>query len=146
MLDADLADLYGVSTTRLNEQVRRNIGRFPDDFMFQLSQSEVADLISPFATSRWGGSRKPPLAFTELGVAMLSSVLRSERAIQVNISIMREFVRLRQMPSLRTKSEEVEGRLSQHNERFKVLEEIVLPLITVHQSSRKKIGFDPGKE
>ena len=105
MLDRDLAELYGVETKRLNEAVRRNIDRFPDDFRFQLSNLEVkalmsqmvivADLRSQIATSRWGGTRYKPYVFTELGVAMLSSVLHSETAIQVNINIMRAFVAMR---------------------------------------------------
>ena len=105
MLDRDLAELYGVETKRLNEAVRRNIDRFPDDFRFQLNNLEVkalmsqmvivADLRSQIATSRWGGTRYKPYVFTELGVAMLSSVLRSETAIQVNINIMRAFVSMR---------------------------------------------------
>ena len=105
MLDRDLAELYGVETKRLNEAVRRNIDRFPDDFRFQLNNLEVkalmsqmvivADLRSQIATSSWGGTRYKPYVFTELGVAMLSSVLRSETAIQVNINIMRAFVAMR---------------------------------------------------
>ena len=99
MLDADLAVLYGVSTKRLNEQVRRNRSRFPDDLMFQLSGKEVRSLRSQFATSKQGrgGRRYAPLVFTEQGIAMLSTVLNNERAIQVNIEIMRAFVRLREM-------------------------------------------------
>jgi len=85
MLDRDLAELYGVSTRRLNEQVRRNTKRFPKDFMFQLTKEEFRILKSHFATSSWGGTRKLPLVFTEQGVSMLSSVLNSERAIEVNI-------------------------------------------------------------
>ena len=94
MLDKDLAEIYSVETRRLNEQVRRNIERFPEDFMFQLTKEEFAscssdsDLISQFATSRWGGNRKLPFAFTENGIAMLSSVLRSGSAIEANIKIM----------------------------------------------------------
>jgi hypothetical protein len=98
MLDADLAALYGVETRRLVEAVKRNIGRFPADFMFQLTREEFDILRSQFATSSsWGGRRYTPYAFTEQGVAMLSSVLHSERAIQVNVAIMRAFVRLREM-------------------------------------------------
>jgi len=97
MLDYDLAALYGVETRRLNEQVKRNIERFPEDFMFQLNREEFKNLTSQIATSSWGGMRKLPYAFTELGVAMLSSVLRSEIAIQVNIGIMRAFVSLRHL-------------------------------------------------
>ena len=110
MLDSDLAELYQVELKRLNEQVKRNINRFPTDFMFQLSSVEVANLKSQFATSSgftnlksqfvtssWGGKRKVPYVFTELGVAMLSSVLRSDRAVQMNIYIMRAFVKLREL-------------------------------------------------
>lgn len=95
MLDSDLARLYGVDTRRLNEQVKRNLERFPEDFMFQLSKEEVQNLMSQFATSSWGGTRKQPYAFTENGVAMLSSVLRSKTAIEVNIRIMRAFSAMR---------------------------------------------------
>ncbi len=99
MLDSDLAGLYGVTTKRLNEQVRRNLSRFPENFMFQLAESETHLLRSQFATSKRGrgGRRYPPYAITEQGVAMLASVLNSERAIRVNIEIMRAFVRLRQI-------------------------------------------------
>lgn len=97
MLSDDLAALYGVETKALNRAVRRNAGRFPGDFMFQLTNEEWADLKCQIGTSSWGGSRVPPYAFTEQGVAMLSSVLRSPRAVQVNIAIMRAFVRLREM-------------------------------------------------
>lgn len=97
MLDEDLAELYGVETRRLNEQVKRNIARFPEDFMFQLTNEEYENLKSQIATSNWGGRRKLPYAFTEQGVAMLSGVLHSERAIKVNIQIMRVFTRMREM-------------------------------------------------
>ena len=97
MLSDDLAAPYGVETKALNRAVRRNAGRFPNDFMFQLTNEEWGDLKCQFGTSSWGGSRVPPYAFTEQGVAMLSSVLHSPRAVQVNIAIMRAFVRLREM-------------------------------------------------
>ena len=97
MLDKDLAKLYSVTTSNLNKAVSRNIDRFPDDFMFRLSKEEFENLKFHFGTSSWGGTRKLPRAFTEQGVAMLSSVLHSKRAIQVNVEIMRAFVRLRQM-------------------------------------------------
>ena len=99
MLDVNLARLYGVETRRLNEQVRRNVKRFPEDFIFRLSKKEFEILKSQIATSSWGGRRKLPLVFTEHGVAMLSSILNSDRAIQVNISIMRAFTQLRQLIS-----------------------------------------------
>lgn len=97
MLDNDLAELYQVETRRLNEQVKRNISRFPDDFMFQLTTEEWENLKSQNATSSWGGRRKLPYAFTEHGVLMLSSVLNSERAITINIHIMRVYKRIREM-------------------------------------------------
>ena len=97
MLDRDLATLYGIETKRLNEQVKRNLSRFPEDFMFQLTENEFQNLKSHFATSSWGGTRKLPYAFTEHGVLMLSSVLNSEKAIQTNIQIMRIFTKVRQM-------------------------------------------------
>lgn len=97
MLDNDLAELYGVETKRLNEQVKRNASRFPDDFMFQLTIQEWENLKSQNATSSWGGRRKLPYAFTEHGVLMLSSVLNSDRAIAVNIHIMRVYTKLKEM-------------------------------------------------
>ena len=95
MLDRDLAELYGVETKRLNEQVKRNIERFPEDFMFQLTPNEFDNLKSQFATSSWGGVRKLPYAFTEQGVAMLSGVLKSPTAVEANLRIMRAFVSMR---------------------------------------------------
>ena len=97
ILDFDLAEMYEVETRRLNESVKRNFKRFPPDFIFQLTKNEWEILMSQFATSRWGGTRKLPFAFTEQGVAMLSGLLNSDVAINVNISIMRAFVLIRQM-------------------------------------------------
>ena len=97
MLDRDLAELYGVQTKALKQAVRRNISRFPADFMFELMKEEFQNLRSQIVTSSWGGSRYIPMVFTEQGVAMLSSILKSERAIQVNIQIMRAFTQLRKM-------------------------------------------------
>ena len=97
MVDSDLAELYGVETKRFNEAIKRNVARFPEDFMFQLTRSEHDNLKSQIVISSWGGRRTPPFAFTEQGVAMLSGILNSPRAVQVNIEIMRTFVRLRQM-------------------------------------------------
>ena len=99
MLDRDLAEMYGVETRVLNQAVKRNADRFPEDFMFQLNDEEWDNLKSQFVISRWGGVRKLPYAFTELGVAMLSSVLTSKTAIQINMGIMRAFVTVRQMIS-----------------------------------------------
>ncbi len=97
MLDRDLAEMYEVETRRLNEQVKRNINRFPIDFMFQLTQEELGILMSQNATSSWGGIRKLPFVFTDYGVLMLSSILNSLRAIQVNIQIMRIYTKLREI-------------------------------------------------
>jgi hypothetical protein len=97
MFDADLAALYGVPTGALNQAVSRNAERFPEDFVFELTRQEVTNLRSQFVTSSWGGRRYAPRIFTELGVAMLSSVLKSERAVQMNIAIMRAFVRMREL-------------------------------------------------
>ncbi len=99
MLDQDLAELYGVQTRRLNEQVKRNSERFPEDFCFLLSEIELQNLRSQIATSSWGGRRYSPLAFTEQGIAMLSSVLRSQKAAEVNVKIMRTFVAMRKFLS-----------------------------------------------
>jgi len=144
MLDADLAVLYGVSTKRLNEQVRRNRSRFPDDFMFQLTAEEVRSLRSQFATSKQGrgGRRYAPLVFTEQGIAMLSTVLNSERAIQVNIEIMRAFVRLREMiathKELARKLEALEKR---YDAQFKVVFDAIRELMAPPAPNRRKIGF-----
>ena len=126
MLDRDLAQLYGVETKQLTRQVRRNFDRFPEDFMFQLTRQEVINLRCQFGTSRWGGRRYHPYAFTEQGVAMLSTVLNSTRAIRVNIQIMRVFVRVRaliathtdlkkQIENLERKFEKVEEKVSIHD-------------------------------
>jgi len=122
MLDRDLAKLYGVKTKRLNEQAHRNIGRFPEDFMFQLTKEEFENWKSQFATSNRDkmGLRRRPYAFTEQGVAMLSSVLNSERAIHVNIAIMRAFVKLKQILSMNKelayKLAELERKIEKHDE------------------------------
>jgi ORF6N domain-containing protein len=144
MLDADLAVLYGVSTKRLNEQVRRNRSRFPDDFMFQLTAEEVRSLRSQFATSKQGrgGRRYAPLVFTEQGIAMLSTVLNSERAIQVNIEIMRAFVRLREMiathKDLVRKLEALEKR---YDAQFRVVFDAIRELMKPPEPNKRKIGF-----
>ncbi|MBM3249316.1 MAG: ORF6N domain-containing protein [Candidatus Omnitrophica bacterium] len=133
MLDRDLAKLYGVSTKRLNEQVRRNIKRFPSDFMYQLTMQEVTILRSQFATSRWGGRRYLPYVFTQEGVAMLSSVLNNERAIQVNIQIMRAFVKLKELllshKDLAIKIEELERRYADHDVKIRVIFDAIKQLL-----------------
>jgi hypothetical protein len=142
ILDRVLANLYGVPTKRLNEQVRRNIKRFPCDFMIQLTPEEFNNLKSHFATSRWGGVRKLPFAFTEQGVAMLSSVLNSDRAIQVNIAIMRAFVRLRQILSthkdLARKLNELEKK---YDAQFRVVFDAIRQLMSPREKPKKRIGF-----
>lgn len=143
LLDSDLAALYGVETKVLNQAVKRNIDRFPDDFMFRLSREECADLMSQSVTSSsWGGQRKPPRVFTEQGVAMLSSVLRSHRAIQVNIEIMRAFVRLRTMAaSHRQLSRQIAALEEKYDARFREVFEAIRALVVVPLPDGKKIGF-----
>ena len=145
MIDADIAELYGVSTKRLNEQVRRNIKRFPSDFAFLLTKQEVMILKSQFATSRWGGRRKLPYAFTEQGVAMLSSVLNSERAIQVNIAIIRAFVKLRQVLSANTKLalklEQLERKTEKHDTEIQAIFEVIRELMKPPEKPKRRIGF-----
>ncbi len=142
MLDKDLAVLYGVETFNLNKAVKRNIDRFPEDFMFQLTKEEFKNLIFQFGTSSWGGTRKLPFAFTENGVAMLSSVLNSKRAIQVNVQIMRTFTKIREMlathKELKQKIEEMEKK---YDYQFKVVFDAIKQLIEQPQKPRKNIGF-----
>lgn len=146
LLDKDLAELYGVATKRLTEAVKRNIDRFPEDFMFQLTSDEFTNLRSQFAASSsrgWGGRRYPPYAFTEPGVAMLSSVLNSPRAILVNIEIMRTFVRLRRIlashAQLRRKLAALERK---YDAQFKVVFDAIRELMTPSDKPRKsRIGF-----
>ena len=121
MLDRDLAELYQVETRRLNEQVKRNIKRFSDDFMFQLTKDEFDSLISQIATSSWGGVRKLPLVFTELGVAMLSSILNSEIAIEINKKIIRIFISLRQQISLNPQYELLKEKINRLEAETKVI-------------------------
>ena len=145
MIDHDLASLYGVATRRLNEQVRRNIERFPEDFMFQLTKREFENLKSHFAISSWGGRRKPSLVFTEHGVAMLSSVLNSKRAIQVNITIMRTFSRLKEMISahkeLACKMKELERKVGRHDEDINAIIDIIKRLAQEPERPKRSIGF-----
>lgn len=151
ILDADLADLYGVETRVLVQAVKRNIARFPEDFMFQLTREEFDVLRSQFVTSKnqkRGGRRYPPYAFTEQGVAMLSGVLNSERAILVNIEIMRTFVRLRQMlashADLARKLAALEKR---YDANFKIVFDAIRELMTPPESKKKpRIGFTASDE
>ena len=146
MFDKDLAELYGVKTKVLLQSVRRNITRFPSDFMFQLTKEEFDNLRSQIVTSSsWGGRRYLPYAFTEQGVAMLSSVLRSERAIQVNIAIMWAFVKLRQILSthkeLAYKLTELERKIERDDEEIKAIFDAIRQLMTPIEEPRKRIGF-----
>lgn len=149
MLSHDLAVLYGVEPKVLMQAVRRNAERFPDDFVFQLIKHEVVNLKSQFVTSSWGGARRAlPYAFTEQGVAMLSSVLRSPRAIQVNIEIMRAFVKLRRLlatnAELARKLAELESR---YDAQFKVVFDAIRELMKPPEpGSKRSIGFAPWEE
>lgn len=146
MLDADLARLYGVQTKAFNRAVKRNMRRSPPDFMFQLTALELGNLRCHFGTSRWGGRRYRPLAFTEQGIAMLSSVLNSDRAIGVNIEIMRTFARLREMlashAGFARKLAELEKR---YDAQFKVVFDAIRELMSPTRPSSKPIGFAPWK-
>jgi len=148
ILDMDLADLYGVETGALNRAVKRNIQRFPDDFMFQLTGEEAERLRCQIGISKGGrgGRRYLPYVFTEQGVAMLSSVLNSERAVQVNIAIMRVFVRLREMMAthkeLAFKLVGLEERLEGHDEQIQNIFEAIRQLMTPPERERKKIEFE----
>jgi hypothetical protein len=146
MLSPDLAKLYGVEPRALVQAVKRNIERFPDDFMFQLSDKEFESLKSQIVISSWGGMRRAnPYAFTEQGVAMLSSVLRSKQAVQVNISIMRAFVKLREMISMNKelahKLEQLERKIEKHDEEIKAIFSAIRQLMMPLEPKKKKIGF-----
>ena len=145
MLDVDLAELYGVGTKNLNRQVKHNIDRFPEDFMFQLTKDEYKILKCNFCTSSWGGSRKLPRAFTEHGILMLSSVLRSKRAVHVNIQIMRAFVKLRHILSthkeLVHKLNQLEQKVEKHDAEIKSIFDAIRQLMEPPKKSTKKIGF-----
>lgn len=152
MLDEDLAELYGVATKRLNEQVKRNPERFPEDFMFQLTEEEIMTLKSQTATSSWGGRRTLPYAFTEHGVLMLSSVLSSATAVQVNIAIMRVYTRLREMlathKDILLKLEQLETRVVKQelkgdkaDKDIQVIFTTLKQLLHTPEKPRNRIGF-----
>ena len=148
MLSADLADLYGVEPKVLVQAVKRNKDRFPKDFMFQITNQEFMNLKSQIVTSSWGGIRRAnPYAFTEQGVAMLSSVLRSKRAVQVNITIMRAFVKLREMLSAH---KDLAWKLAQmekkYDAQFKVVFDAIRQLMKPPETKKRKIGFGREKE
>jgi hypothetical protein len=150
LLDNDLASLYGVTTANLNKAVKRNSERFPDDFMFQLSATEMANLIfqSGISSSGHGGRRTPPYAFTEQGVAMLSSVLSSDRAVQMNIAIMRAFVQLRELAAssqvLAKRFDDLESKYDKHDKQFmdvfNAIRQLMTPPATATEKKRA-IGF-----
>ena len=147
MLDMDLAKMYQIETKRLKESVRRNLRRFPPDFMFELSMEEWRILRTQFASSKKGGTTRPPFAFTEQGVAMLSSVLNSDISIDVNIIIMRAFVHMRQWAlSHEELAKQLREMEKQYNQKFVDIEQVLTYLMQkdqkkVSQSSRQKIGF-----
>ena len=148
ILDSDLAELYGVETRRLNEQVRRNLHKFPDDFMFQLTKDEFDNLKSQIATSNssWGGRRKLPLAFTEYGALQAANVLNSEQANKMSVFIVRAFVHLRKMiytnEKLSMKFEELEKRVTEHDDiLMKLVREIRKLIESPKISAKKAIGF-----
>jgi hypothetical protein len=147
MLDRDLAELYGVETRILNQAVRRNIKRFPEDFMFQLTSLEFQNWVSQIVIPKKAtmGLRIKPLVFTEQGVAMLSSILNSERAIQVNIQIMRLYTRMRSLllnhKDLLLKIEKIESKISSHDEHIKILFDYLKQLLQEEDKPRKQVGF-----
>ena len=147
MLAFDLATLYNVETKRLNEQVKRNSSRFPEDFMFQLTESEFENLKSQIATSSWGGSRTLPFAFTEHGILMLSSILKSDKAIQTNIQIMRIFTKVRQMLQDTTEIKvdilQIQKKLENHDKNIELVFSYLDELTEKKEieSERVKIGY-----
>ncbi|MDP2923102.1 MAG: ORF6N domain-containing protein [Candidatus Omnitrophota bacterium] len=145
MIDRDLAKLYGVATFNLNKAVKRNIERFPDDFMYQLTKQEVSNLIFHFGISSWGGTRRLSYVFTEQGVAMLSSVLKSKRAVQVNIMIMRAFTKLRELllthKDLAIKLEALEKKYANHDKKIQDIFEAIRQLLQPPAEEKRKIGF-----
>ncbi|MFC1514965.1 ORF6N domain-containing protein [Candidatus Omnitrophota bacterium] len=150
LLDKDLAKLYGVETRTFLQTIKRHIDRFPEDFMFQLTKKEFDILTSQIVMSRWGGRRHLPYAFTEQGVAMLSSVLRSKRAIQANIAIMRAFVKLREIISthkeLSSKLEQLERKIEKHDKEIHTIFQAIRRLMTSPEKPQKRIGFNVNRK
>ena len=145
MLDRDLSELYGVSTGNLNKAVKRNRKRFPEDFMFRLTNQEFKNLIFQNGTSNWGGTRKMPYAFTEQGVAMLSSVLNSSRAIEVNIRIIRIFTKFREMllthKDILLKLDRLENQVASNSREIQAIFSALKQLLQPPSVARKRIGF-----
>lgn len=149
ILDADLAALYGTSTKRLNEQVKRNAGRFPKDFMFRLTSRELGNLKSQFATSSWGGRRSLPMAFTEHGAVMAASVLNSPEAIEASVFVVRAFIAMRDTlaanRALSMKLAELERRVGGHDETIEALIAAIRELMEAPAPKRRRIGFGAGE-
>lgn len=145
MMDSDIADLYGIKVKALSQAVRRNLDRFPADFMFQLTREEDAVLRSQNVTSSWGGRRYLPLVFTEQGVAMLSSVLRSSRAVMVNIAIMRAFMRIREMMSMHRELSEklktLEKKIAKHDAAIMAIFDAIRQITEPTKEPKHRIGF-----
>jgi hypothetical protein len=151
MLDRDLAKLYEVSTGNLNKAVKRNLKRFPNDFMFQLTVDEFKNLIFQIGISNWGGTRKMPFAFTEQGVTMLSCILNSDISIEVNIRIIRIFIKMRELllshQDILLKLEQMEKQVIQNSEEIQQIFNVLKELLATPQEPRKRIGFKiPGQE
>ncbi len=143
ILDRDIARLYAVETKVLVRAVKRNLERFPEDFMFQLTEEETRNLRFQYGTSSWGGSRYRPYAFTEQGVAMLSGVLRSERAVQVNVEIMRTFVRLRRMAASREDlARKIEALEERYDDQFRIVFDALRELMATPEPPERPIGFE----
>jgi hypothetical protein len=142
MLDTDLAALYGVETRQLNQAVKRNIERFPQDFMFQLTQDEYSILKSQNVISRWGGRRTMPYAFTEQGIAMLSSVLKSKAAVEVNIAIIRAFVRMRQLIGETSDLKiTIKSLRFEYDEKFEIVFQALDRILAMETGKNRPIGF-----
>ncbi len=152
MLDRDLAELYGVLTGNLNKAVKRNIKRFPEDFMFQLTKEEFENLIFQFGTSSWGGTRSLPYAFTEQGVAMLSGILNSDRAINVNIQIMRIFTKIREALtdslSMKLDIEEIKKKIANQDKNIELVFNYLDELMEKQEKPepRRQIGYKRNNE
>lgn len=149
LLDQDLAEMYNVETRLINRAVKRQKDRFPKDFMFQLTKKEFENLRSQFGTSSWGGRRYPPYAFTEQGVAMLSSVLNSERAIKVNIAIMRAFVKMREYlqsneklaRKLKELEKETKEKFTEQQKQIALIFDAIQQLMTEEEKPKRRIGY-----
>ena len=145
ILDSDLAELYGVETKYLKRQVKRNIDRFPEDFMFELTREEVENLRCQFGTSSWGGMRHLSFVFTEQGVAMLSSVLNSKAAIQVNIQVIRVFTKMREIlltnKDILLQLEKIERKVAGHDDDIKLVFKYLKELLNPPQKPRQRIGY-----